>query len=280
LTRCVRTPEDGGGRASETRTFRTMTRSLELMRDWLVACGVTLVGDGVDLDVLEAGVLHAEDGMGVGLLNAYHLKAVPGRKTDVRDAGWIAQLMEMGLVRPSFVPPPAVRRLRNLTRYRLAVMHDRTRDGARIEKLLEDASIKLSAVASSITGASARAMLAQLVAGKTDTAAMADLAKSKLRRKVPDLVEALTGRFDDHHALLVSVLLASIEDAEATLARLDAALEVEMAPWAEQVELLQTMLGIAVRAVHTIIAETGGGMLRFPTAGALASWPRVVSGAE
>jgi transposase len=257
-----------------------MTRSLELMRDWLVACGVTLVGDGVDLDVLEAGVLHAEDGMGVGLLNAYHLKAVPGRKTDVRDAGWIAQLMEMGLVRPSFVPPPAVRRLRNLTRYRLAVMHDRTRDGARIEKLLEDASIKLSAVASSITGASARAMLAQLVAGKTDTAAMADLAKSKLRRKVPDLVEALTGRFDDHHALLVSVLLASIEDAEATLARLDAALEVEMAPWAEQVELLQTMLGIAVRAVHTIIAETGGGMLRFPTAGALASWPRVVSGAE
>jgi transposase len=276
----VRTPEDGGGRASETRTFRTMTRSLELMRDWLVACGVTLVGDGVDLDVLEAGVLHAEDGMGVGLLNAYHLKAVPGRKTDVRDAGWIAQLMEMGLVRPSFVPPPAVRRLRNLTRYRLAVMHDRTRDGARIEKLLEDASIKLSAVASSITGASARAMLAQLVAGKTDTAAMADLAKSKLRRKVPDLVEALTGRFDDHHALLVSVLLASIEDAEATLARLDAALEVEMAPWAEQVELLQTMLGIAVRAVHTIIAETGGGMLRFPTAGALASWPRVVSGAE
>ena len=190
----------------------------------------------------------------------------------MRDAEWIAQLIEMGLVRPSFVPPPAIRRLRNLTRYRLQVMNDRTRDAARIEKLLENASIKLSAVAANITGASARAMLKELVAGNTDTGAMADLAKSKLRRKIPDLVEALTGHFDDYHALLVAELLASIDEAEATLARLDTTLEVEMAPWAEQIALLQTIPGIGIRAAHTVIAETGGDMSRFPTAAALASW--------
>lgn len=184
LTCCVRVPDGRGGRRSETRTFRTMTRSLELLRDWLVAEGVTLAGMESTATYWKPVFYALERDMGVWLLNAAHMKAVPGRKTDVRDAEWIAQLMEMGLVRPSFVPPPEIRRLRNLTRYRVMVMHDRTRDAARMEKLLEDASIKLSAVASNITGASARAMLAQLVAGNTDTVAMADLAMSKLRRKI------------------------------------------------------------------------------------------------
>jgi transposase len=158
------------------------------------------------------------------------------------------------------------------------VMHDRTRDAARMEKLLEDASIKLSAVASNVTGVSARAMLSQLVAGNTDAVALADLAKGKLRRKIPDLAEALTGHFDDHHALLVSELLAALDEADAVLARIDAALEVEMAPWAVQLALLQTIPGIGIRAAQTIIAETGGDMSRFPTAAALASWAGVCPG--
>ena len=148
-----------------------------------------------------------EDRMECWLLNAAHMKAVPGRKTDVRDAEWIAQLIEHGLVRPSFVPPPSIRRLRNLTRYRVQLMGDRTRHAGRLEKLLEDAWIKLSRWRRTSPGPSSRAMLAALVAGERDAAVMADLAHSALRRKIPDLTEALTGRFDDHHALLVGQML-------------------------------------------------------------------------
>jgi transposase len=200
------------------------------------------------------------------------MKAVPGRKSDVRDAEWIAQLLERGLVAPSFVPPPEIRRLRNLTRYRVQLMGDRTRDAVRLERLLEDASIKLSAVASSVTTLSAREMLAQLVAGNTDAAAMADLAHGKMRRKLPDLAEALTGHFDDHHALLVGAMLHRLEHVETALAELDVMIAAAMTPWAHQLRLLQTIPGVGLKTAQVIIAETGADMAQFPTAAHLAAW--------
>src|SRR5436190_3191681 len=174
-----------------------------------------------------------EDAVECWLLNARHLRNVPGRKTDVADAAWICQLVEHGLVRPSFVPPTPIRRLRNLTRYRKTVIEERGREAQRLEKLLEDTGIKLSSVASDILGVSGRAMLAQLVAGNTDPKAMAELAKGRMRPKIPTLVEALTGWFDDHHALLVTEMLARIDAAAATIARLDEQIDAELAPFAE-----------------------------------------------
>jgi len=216
-----------------------------------------------------------EDRVECWLLNAAHMKAVPGRKTDVRDAEWIAQLLEHGLVRPSLVPAPPIRRLRNLTRYRVQLMGDRTRAADRLEKLLEDASIKLSSVASNITGTSSREMLAGLVAGQRDAAALADLAHSSLRRKIPDLTEALTGRFDDHHALLVGAMLRQLDLADEALARLDAQIVAEIAPWQHQLDLLQTIPGVGKVLSQVIVAETGGDMTRFGSPEALSAWAGV-----
>jgi transposase len=272
---CVRTPGPGGRRVSETRTYRTMSRSLEAMADWLVESGVTLAGMESTATYWKPVFYALEDRMGAWLLNAAHMKAVPGRKSDVKDAEWIAQLLEHGLVAPSFVPCPAIRRLRNLTRYRVQLMGDRTRDAVRLERLLEDASIKLSAVASSVTTLSAREMLAQLVAGNTDAVAMADLAHGKMRRKLPDLAEALTGHFDDHHALLVGAMLHRLEHVETALAELDVMIAAAMEPWSHQLELLQTIPGVGLKTAQVIIAETGGDMAQFPTAAHLAAWAGV-----
>ncbi len=272
VTVCVRTPGRNGKRDSQTRTFRTMTRSLALMADWLEECGVELAGMESTATYWKPVFYCLEERMECWLLNAAHMKAVPGRKTDVKDAEWIAQLLEYGLVRPSFVPPPPIRRLRNMTRHRLLLQGDRTRDAARLEKLLEDASIKLSVVASTITGISSQAMLGALVAGERDPAVMAELAQSRLRRKIPELREALTGRFDDHHALIVGQLLTRLEQTEAALADLDAKIADAMTPWAHELDLLQTIPGIGLRTAQVFIAETGGDMSRFPTAGHLAAW--------
>ena len=272
---CVRIPGPDGRRVAETRTFRTMSRSLALMADWLVGCGVTLAAMESTATYWKPVFYCLEERMECWLLNAAHMKAVPGRKSDVRDAEWIAQLVEHGLVRPSFVPPPAIRRLRNLTRYRVQLQGDRTRDAVRLESLLEDASIKLSAVASNIVGTSSRAMLGQLVAGQRDAAVLADLARSKLRRKIPDLTEALTGRFDDHHALIVGQLLTRVNHVEQALADLDAQIAIEVAPWQHEVDLLCTIPGVGPVVAHTFIAETGADMRRFPTPGHLAAWAGV-----
>lgn len=275
VTVCVRIPGEGGKRVAQTRTFRTMTRSLALMADWLEECGVQLAAMESTATYWKPVFYCLEERMECWLLNAAHMKAVPGRKSDVRDAEWIAQLLEHGLVRPSFVPPPPIRRLRNMTRYRVALQGDRTRDATRLEKLLEDASIKLSVVASNIVGVSARSMLAALVEGERDTAVMADLARSKMRRKIPDLREALTGNFDDHHALLVGQLLTRLAQTEAALADLNAAIEQEMLPWAREVELLKTIPGVGTVTAQVFIAETGGDMSRFPTGAHLAAWAGV-----
>jgi transposase len=243
LTACVRTPGPRG-RRGETRTFSTMTRSLEVMRDWLLANGVTIAAMESTSIYWKPVFYGLEEVMDTWLLNAAHIKAVPGRKTDVKDAEWIVQLLECGLVRPSFVPPPDIRRLRMLTRYRLQLMGDRTREITRLELMLEDASIRLSSVAASLSSVSARAMLMALIGGESDPRVLADLAKGKMRRKIPALTEALTGHFDAGHAQLARSMLHRLDLVENALDELNAVLAAAFQPWAHQLELLQTIPGV------------------------------------
>jgi transposase len=275
VTVCVRTP--GTGRASRsrvsvTRTFKTTTGSLAVMRDWLVENGVTIAAMESTSTYWKAPFYCLEEVMEVWLLNAAHMKAVPGRKTDVRDAEWIAQLLEHGLLAPSFVPRPPIRRLRMLTRYRVQLMSDRTRESIRLEMMLEDASIKLSTVASSLTTVSARAMLAAMIDGERDAQRLAQMAKGKMRSKIPDLAQALEGQFDDHHARLARSILDRLDRVEAALAELDEAIRHECVPWTHQIELLTTIPGVGERVAQVIVAETGADMSRFPSAAHLASW--------
>jgi transposase len=278
VTVCVRTPGPDRRRVSEVRTFSTMTRSLAMMRDWLLERGVTIAAIESTSTYWKPPFYCLEDVLEVWLLNAAHMKAVPQRKTDVKDAEWIAQLLECGLLRPSFVPPPDIRRLRMLTRYRVQLMADRTREVTRLELMLEDASVKLSAVAASLTSVSARAMLGALIAGESDPQVLAELAKGKMRRKIPALTEALTGHFDAGHAQLARSMLARISSVEAALAELNAVIATAFQPWAHQLELLQTIPGVGEKVAQVIIAETGADMSRFPTPEHLASWAGVSPG--
>ena len=272
VTVCVRTPGAWRGRQAETRTFKTTTRSLEVMRDWLLEQGVTIAAMESTSTYWKPPFYCLEEVMEVWLLNAAHMKAVPGRKTDVRDAEWIAQLLEHGLLTPSFVPPPAIRRLRMLTRYRVQLYGDRTRETVRLELMLEDASIKLSTVASSLTTVSARAMLAAMIDGETNARVLAEMAKGRMRSKIPDLAQALEGHFDAHHAQLARSILDRLDRVEQALAELDEAIAAACEPWAHQIELLQTIPGVGLRVAQVIVAETGADMSRFPTAAHLASW--------
>src|SRR3954465_721024 len=274
LTACVRTPGPRG-RHSEVRTFATTTRALEGMRDWLPSCGVTVAAMESTSTCWKAPFYCLEEVMEVWLANAAHIKAIPRRKTDVRDAEWIAQLLECGLIRPSFVPPPDIRRLRMLTRYRVQLIGDRTREATRLELMLEDASLKLSVVASSLTTVSARAMLAALIDGERDARVLAELAKGKMRAKIPELTEALIGYFDAGHAQLARSILGRLDAVEADLAELDAVIATACRPWAHQLQLLQTIPGVGPKVAQVILAETGGDMSRFPSAAHLAAWAGV-----
>jgi transposase len=275
VTVCVRTPGARRGRHSQTRTFKTTTGSLRMMRDWLVESGVSIAAMESTSTYWKPPFYCLEEVMTVWLLNAAHMKAVPGRKTDVRDAEWIAQLLEHGLLAPSFVPPPEIRSLRMLTRYRVQLMGDRTREAVRLELMLEDASIKLSSVASSLTTVSARAMLTALVEGERDPQVLADMAKGKMRRKIPDLAQALEGHFDAHHARLAGSILRRLDLVEQALVELDRVIAVACEPWAHHIELLQTIPGVGERVAQVIVAETGADMSRFPSAAHLAAWAGV-----
>jgi transposase len=275
---CVRTPGQDGQRHQNTRTFQTTTKGLVALRDWLASHQVTVVGMESTGAYWKAVYYRLETTMECWLLNARHLRNVPGRKTDVADAAWICQLVEHGLVRPSFVPPPPIRELRNLTRYRKTVIQERTREAQRLEKLLEDAGIKLSCVASDILGVSGRAMLAALVAGERDPQLLAELAKGRLRAKLPQLQEALVGRFGPHHGLLVGEMLARIDAADATIDRLSAEIGRVTTPYGAIMELLETIPGVNRRTAEVILAETGGDMRQFPSAAHLASWAGLCPG--
>ena len=258
--------------------FATTVQGLLALRDWLEALGVTQVA-------MEATGVYwrpvwaiLEDRFELMLVNARHVKAVPGRKTDVKDAQWLCQLLEAGLLKASFVPPKPIRTLRNLTRYRKTQINDRSREANRLHKILEDTGIKLGCVASDIMGKSGRDMLDALVAGTTDPTVLADLARGQLRKKIPALREALVGRFEDEHALVVGQILAHIDFLDEAIDRLSDAIEERIAPFARQRELLMTIPGVKQRAAEVLIAEIGVDMSMFPTPKHLASWAKVCPG--
>jgi transposase len=219
-----------------------------------------------------------EDTFDCWLLNARHMHNVPGRKTDVADAAWIAQLVEHGLVRPSFVPPREIRELRNYTRYRKAQIAERSREVQRLQKALEDAGIKLASVATDVMGVSGRAMIEAIIDGTDDPVILADLAKGRLRKKIPALREALEGRVRQSHRLLMRAMLNHIEFLEDGIERLSAEIETLTAPLLAQVELLDTIPGVNRRSAEVILAEIGTDMSRFPSANHLASWSGMCPG--
>ena len=219
-----------------------------------------------------------EDRFELMLVNARHVKQVPGRKTDVKDAQWLCQLLEAGLLRASLVPPKPIRTLRNLTRYRKTQINDRQREAARLHKILEDTGIKLGCVASDIMGKSGRDMLDALVQGTTDPVVLAELARGQLRKKIPALREALEGRFDTEHALIVGQILAHIDFLDEAIERLSDAIEEQIAPFARQRDLLMTIPGVKQRTAEVLIAEIGVDMNAFPTPKHLASWAGVCPG--
>jgi len=277
---CIRTPAPDGGRAQQVREFATFTDDLLRLRGWLAAEGVTQVA-------MEATgvywrpvwhVLEEADGFELLLVNAQHVKAVPGRKTDVADAAWLAQLLECGLLRGSFVPPPVIARLRDLTRYRKKLVEDRAKETQRIQKLLEDAGIKLDSVVSDVLGKSARQMLEALIEGTRDPEVLADMARTRMRPKIPELRRALRGRFGSHHALLLQVHLDHIDHLGSAIERLDAEVEEVIAPFDEQARRLCTIPGVGRRTAEVMIAEIGVDMGRFPTAHHLASWAGMCPG--
>ena len=277
VTACVRKPA-GRGRDQHIAEFKTTVQGLLALRDWLHAHGVTHV-------VMEASGVYwkppwaiLEDEFECLLVNARHVKQVPGRKTDVSDAAWLCQLLEAGLLNASFVPPKPIRTLRNLTRYRKAQIGERQREANRLHKILEDTGIKLDCVASDILGKSGRAMLDALVAGTTDPAVLADLAKGKLRAKIAALTEALEGRFDDEHALVVGAILAHIDFLDEQISLLSDAIGEKIVPFEKAVELLCTIPGVQRRTAEVMIAEIGTDMSVFPTAGHLASWAGLCPG--
>jgi transposase len=278
---CVRLAGSGRAAASSTvSTWGAVTNQVLALRAHLVAQQVTLVVMEATGDYWKPFYYLLEDApFEVMLVNARHVKNLPGRKSDVSDAAWLAQLGAHGLVRGSFVPPEPIRQLRDLTRTRTAIVRERAREIQRLEKLLEDAGIKVSSVASDISGVSGRAMLEALIAGQRDPAALAQLAKRRLRSKIPALTEALTGRFGEHHAFLAQLHLDLIDRHTHAVDELTARIEVVIEPFRGVRDLITTIPGISVGVADVIIAETGADMSRFPTAGHLASWPGPARGA-
>jgi len=279
---CVRLHLRGRVKATSTvTTWGSVTSQILALRDHLVAEQVTLVVMEATGDFWKPFYYLLEEGpFDIMLVNPRHVKNLPGRKTDVSDAAWLAQLGAHGLVRGSFVPPEPIRKLRDLTRTRATIVRERAREIQRLEKLLEDAGIKLSSVATDLHGVSGRAMLDALVAGERDPAVLANMAKQRLRSKIPELTEALTGRLSEHHAFLVRVQLDLIDQRARIVDELTARIEEEMVPFRAARDLMITIPGISTRVADVIIAETGADMSRFPSAGHLASWAGTCPGSN
>jgi transposase len=276
----IRVPGEGRKhRRQEVRSFGTVEAELLRLAEWLRAEGVTQVAmeaTGVYWRPIW-NVLEGE--FDLLLVNATHVKKVPGRKTDVKDAEWLAQLLECGLLRGSFVPPPVIRDLRDLTRYRKRLVEDRARESLRVHKVLEGAGVKLTSVVSDALGVSGREMIEALIAGERDPEVLADLARRRMRQKIPQLREALAAsRFRAHHAAMLTEHLAHLDYLDTAISRLDTRIDEVMAPFADQRDRLTTIPGVGKRAAEVIIAEVGVDMARFPTAGHLASWAGMCPG--
>ena len=275
---CVRCADRPGKPFEEVRTFSTMTRDLLALSDWLAEHGVSHVAME-STGVYWKPVFNLLGGrFEVILVNAEHIKQVPGRKTDVKDCAWIAQLLQHGLLKASFVPPEPIRGLRDLTRQRTQLIQERASAANRIQKVLEDANIKLAAVATDVLGMSGRDMLEALIAGETDPEKLADLARKRLREKIPALQLALQGRVTEHHRFLLRLHLDHVDHLGELIGRLGARIEEALAPFAEAAERLQTIPGISQRVAETVVAELGTNMAQFPTADHLASWAGMCPG--
>jgi transposase len=276
---CARVPGPDGRRMQEVRSTSTMTAALLVLGDWLAELGVTRVVMEATSDYWRPPFYLLEDRFETWLVNAKDVKHLPGRpKTDRLDAVWLCKVAERQMLRPSFVPPPAIRQLRDLTRYRVDLLAERTAEKQRVEKLLEDALIKLTAVVTDPFGVSGRAIMAALIAGERDPAVLADLARGTLRSKTARLTEALTGRFTDHHAFLLTQMLHRVDAITADIATVQARIDAQLGELAPVVDRLDAIPGVGPIAAQLILAEIGTDMTRFPTPAHLASWARFAPG--
>ncbi len=275
---CVIAPGPDGQPTKQIRTFGTMTADLLALADWLRAQEVRHVAMEATGVYWQPIYNLLEDEFALLLANARHLKTVPGRKTDVRDCEWIADLLRHGLLKASFVPPRPQRELRELTRYRTALIRQRSDEVNRLQKTLESANIKLAAVASNVVGVSGRQMLEELIAGTTDPATLAALAQGRLRDKRPQLERALAGQFRDHHRFLVAQQLAHLDALDGLIDEVSTEIERRLRPFGAALDLLDTIPGIARRGAEIILAELGTDLSRFGTAAQLASWAGLCPG--
>ncbi len=274
----LRRREPDGKLWEQTRRWGTMTEHLEAMAEWLAGAGVTHVAME-STGVYWKPIYNILEGrFTILLVNARHMKQVPGRKTDVKDSQWIAQLLQHGLLRGSFVPPRGQRELRELTRQRTQLVGEKARIANRIHKTLEDANIKLGSVASDILGVSGRAMLDAVIAGETDEKKLADLAQRKMRGKIPELQQALRGRLTEHHRFLLGLLRKELEQQEGLIVELSRRIEELTRPFAEERKRLSEIPGIEQRAAEVLLAEIGPDMKPFPTANQLSSWSGMCPG--
>jgi len=275
---CIRIQKAEGGADIDIKTFSTMSFDLLILRDWLTASRVT------DVAMESTGVFWKpvynllEDQFQILLVNAHHIKALPGRKTDVKDCEWIADLLAHGLVKGSFIPPEPIRDLRDLTRYRKSLIDERIREVNRLHKLLESANIKLGSVATNVMGISGRDMFQALLGGEADPEILAELARGRLRKKIPALKKALEGRFRPHHRFMLESILAHIDFLDESIATVSQEVVSRLDPFAQTIRLLCTIPGVEVRTAQVILSEIGMDMTRFPSANHLASWAGLCPG--
>jgi transposase len=275
---CVLITAADGSVVKEIRTFSTMTPALLALLDWLMGLGCTRVAMESTGAYWRPIYNLLEGQLGLLVANAVHMKAVPGRKTDVNDAEWIADLLRHGLLRPSYIPTPAQRHLRDLTRYRTHLVEERARLTNRLQVVLEDANIKLASVVTDVRGVSARLMLEALIRGETDSTLLTELARGRLRSQRESLAQALVGRFTAHHAFMIAEQLSHLDYLEETMARITTEIEQRLQNEQQALELLDTVPGISHRAAEILIAELGTDLSRFPSAKQLASWAGMCPG--
>ena len=272
VTACVISPEVRTKKSQKTKTFKTTTKGLQELKAWLLEYGVTHIAMESTGVYWKPVYNILQESVEVWVVNAQHIKQVPGRKTDVKDAEWIASLMRVGLLRNSFIPDEQQRDLRDLTRYRTKLTQERSNTANRVQKVLEDANIKLSSVASSIQGVSSRAMLDAIINGNESIEEIADMAKGKMRRKIPELIEALEGRVREHHRFMMREQLGLLDGLTQRLDRLNQRIEQLLMDHQPLIDRLAQITGVGERTAQNIVAEIGFNVDPFPSAKHLASW--------